>query len=134
MTRRPPASTQRGADAPKRPLVARTATNPPKAGSELEMILAHRLAIAGLLPFEIQYPVVPGRRFRYDLAFVHQRVAIEVQGGIWSGGRHARGSGIAADCEKLSLAASLGWRVLPVTRDMIESGQAVELIRQALEV
>jgi hypothetical protein len=33
---------------------------------------------------------------------------------------------------KLSIAAALGWRVLPVTREMIESGLAVELIGQAL--
>jgi hypothetical protein len=61
-------------------------------------------------------------------------VAIEVQGGIWTNGRHARGSGITAEAVKLSLAAALGWRVLPVTREMIESGEAVRLIAQALQV
>ena len=80
-----------------------------------------------------QHRFVPGRQYRFDRAWPEQRVAVEVQGGIWTGGRHARGSGIAAECVKLSIAAALGWRVLPLTVEMIESGQAVELIRQALE-
>ena len=33
---------------------------------------------------------------------------------------------------KFSLGAALGWRVLPLTRELIEDGTAVALIRQAL--
>jgi hypothetical protein len=102
--------------------------------SEPEMKLYTRLQHTGLPLGVGQHRFVPGRMYRFDRAWVDQRVAVEVQGGIWTGGRHARGSGIAAECVKLSIAAALGWRVLPVTVEMIESGQAVELIRQALEV
>jgi hypothetical protein len=102
--------------------------------SELEMKLFTRLRHAGL-PLGIgQHRFVPGRQYRFDRCWTEQMVAAEVQGGIWTGGRHARGSGIAAECVKLSIAAALGWRVLPLTDEMIESGQAVELIRQALEI
>ena len=110
----------------------RTSIFGPGAESELEMILANRLAIAGLPPGERQYRFDPRRRFRFDMAWPALKVAVEVQGGIWSGGRHARGSGIAAECHKFSLAAALGWRCLPVTREMIEDGTAVTLIHQAL--
>jgi len=104
----------------------------PKAGSELEAILLNRLERAGLPAPELQYRIVPGRQFRWDAAYVSKKVAIEVQGGVWSNGSHVRGSGVQRDCLKASMAAALGWRCLPVTREMIESGQAVELIAQAL--
>lgn len=103
-------------------------------GSELEMILANRISAAGLPHPEVQFRFCPTRKWRADFAYPLARLLIEVQGGIWSGGRHARGSGVAAEAEKFSTAAALGYRVLPVTRDMVESGQAVELIRRALEI
>jgi hypothetical protein len=95
--------------------------------------LANRLHRLGVPLGEAQWPVIPGRKFRFDRAWPAHRVACEVNGGIYSGGRHVRGKGHAADCEKLSIAAAEGWRVLVVTREMIESGQAVALIRRALE-
>lgn len=122
----------RRGSAQKRPLTA--SSGPLGAGvqSELEAVLANRVAIAGLPPGEPQFRFVPGRQFRFDRAWVEQRVAIECQGGVWTNGAHSRGSGVQRDCLKFSLAAALGWRVLPVTREMIESGQAVELLAQAL--
>jgi hypothetical protein len=102
--------------------------------SELEVMLVTRLRDAGLPLGEAQVLVMPGRKFRFDRAWPGAQVAVEVQGGTWtSTGAHSRGSGIERDCLKLSIAAALGWRVLPVTRGMIESGEAVKLIRQALE-
>jgi hypothetical protein len=106
---------------------------PTGVDSALEMKLWTRLEAAGLPVGEGQYRFVPGRQYRFDRCYPDQKVAVEVQGGIWTGGRHARGSGIAAECVKLSIAAALGWRVLLVTDEMLESGQAVDLIRQALE-
>jgi len=61
-------------------------------------------------------------------------VAVEVQGGVWTQGAHSRGSGVQRDCLKLSMAAAVGWRVLPVTREMIEDGTAIEMIALALGV
>ncbi len=120
-------------DAAKSLLEASGATKRRGVDSELEMILANRLTIAGLRGFVHQHRFAPPRRFRFDVAWPDRKVAVEVQGGIWSGGRHARGSGIAVECQKFSLAAARGWRILPVTREMIESGEAVELIAQALK-
>jgi hypothetical protein len=61
-------------------------------------------------------------------------VAVEVVGGVWIKSGHTTGSGINRDCLKMSMAAAVGWRVLPVTREMIEDGTAIELIAQALGV
>jgi hypothetical protein len=39
-------------------------------------------------------------------------ILIEIDGGIWAGGRHTRGAGFVGDMEKLNAAAILGYRVL----------------------
>lgn len=111
----------------------RTGRFGPGVESEIEMILQNRLERAGLPLGETQYRFVPGRQFRWDRCWPDQRVAVECQGAIWTNGAHSRGSGVARDCLKFSIGAALGWRVLPLTRGMIEDGTAVTLIRQALE-
>jgi very-short-patch-repair endonuclease len=59
------------------------------------------------------------RKWRFDFAELRSKVAIEVEGGTWSGGRHTRGSGYSADCEKYNEATRLGWRVFRLTPGMI---------------
>ena len=54
----------------------------------------------------------PTARWRFDLAWPDRHVAVEVDGGVWTGGRHVTGSGATKDAEKFSNAAALGWRVL----------------------
>lgn len=121
-------------DGPRAPKRQRPAHWPGGVDSELEMALVTRLDRAGLPLGEGQYRFVPGRLYRFDRAWPdHGMVAVEIQGGLWVNGAHSRGSGVERDCVKLSIAAALGWRVLPISRAMIESGQATELIAQALE-
>ena len=55
------------------------------------------------------------RKWRFDFAHVQRRVAIEIDGGVWSGGRHSGGAGQIGDMEKHNAAAVLGWRVLRFT-------------------
>lgn len=59
------------------------------------------------------------RRWRFDFAHLPTRTAIELEGGQWSSGRHTRGSGFAADCEKYNAAAMQGWAVFRLTEKMI---------------
>lgn len=94
-------------------------------------LLAFHLKAAGIT-FEREYRFHPTRRWRFDFAIPAKQVAVEVQGGVWNGGRHATGTGITADCEKFSVAASLGWRVMPVTPDQVKSGDALHWIERAL--
>jgi very-short-patch-repair endonuclease len=62
----------------------------------------------------------PRRRWRFDFAWPERMVAVECEGGIWSQGRHVRGRGFEADCEKYSTAAAMGWKVLRVTAGMLD--------------
>ena len=119
--------------APGAPKRQRPAHWPAGVDSALEMALLTRLERAGLPLGEGQYRFVPARLYRFDRAWPgHGMVAVEIQGGLWVNGAHSRGSGVERDCVKLSIAAALGWRVLPISKAMIEDGTAVELIAQAL--
>lgn len=57
------------------------------------------------------------RKWRFDYAFPDQKVAVEVDGAVWTQGRHTRGAGYVNDLEKLNTAASMGWLVLRITTD-----------------
>jgi very-short-patch-repair endonuclease len=78
----------------------------------------------------------PVRRWRFDFAWPHPdvMVAVECEGGIWSRGRHVRGRGFEADCQKYNAAAVLGWKVLRVTGGMLDRDALgfLELLIEAL--
>lgn len=59
------------------------------------------------------------RRWRFDRAHLESRTAIEIEGGVWSGGRHTRGSGFVGDCDKYNEAALQGWTVFRLTSKQI---------------
>ena len=75
----------------------------------------------------------PVRKWRFDYAIVSLKIAIEVDGAVWVGGRHNRPAGYIADMEKLNTAASMGWLVLRITTDDRFASKTNELIKQTLE-
>lgn len=79
-----------------------------------------------------EYRFHPVRKWRFDWAFPDHKLAIEVQGGVWSRGKHGRGSGIVKDIEKAAHAAALGWRILPVVPSQLAADSTFELLRSAL--
>jgi hypothetical protein len=71
--------------------------------------------LAGLRAAGIEDPVCefrfcPSRKWQMDFAWPERKIALEVNGGLWSGGRHTRGS-VLKDYEKLNAAHARGWRV-----------------------
>jgi len=70
--------------------------------------------------------------WKADFAWLDQRVLCEVQGGLYTKGRHVRPAGYEDDCRKADDAQELGWRVVAVTRKMISSGEAVRRLERAL--
>lgn len=87
----------------------------------LDNIIESALAV---YPMQKEYRFHPERRFRFDYALPDYKIAIEIQGGTWTRGKHVRGKGYQDDCEKLNLAQTMGWRVLWYTPQMIEKDLA----------
>jgi very-short-patch-repair endonuclease len=104
-----------------------------KSGLEETLLLLIRAE--GLPEPEREYMFAKsiGRRWRLDFAYPEKRIGIEVQGGIYVRGAHSRGTGLERDYEKYNQAQVLGWDVYQFSRKMIESGEAIETIRKALE-
>jgi very-short-patch-repair endonuclease len=68
-----------------------------------------------------EYRFHPTRKWRFDFAWPSVMVAVEIEGGTWSGGRHATGAGMAKDCDKYNSATAMGWRVLRFTGNHLRS-------------
>jgi len=84
------------------------------------------------LPFEREYRFHPTRKWRFDFADPQRKIAVEVEGGIFTNGRHSRGAGMRADMEKYNAAAMLGWRVLRFFSDDVKSGKAINTIMEMM--
>ena len=75
------------------------------------------------------------RAWRFDFAWIYERVAVEIEGGVFNGGRHSRGMGMVEDCDKYNSAALEGWVVLRYTVKHLENDPyaVVQQVKQALE-
>lgn len=59
-----------------------------------------------------EYRFHPVRKWRIDYAFPDVKLAIELEGGCWIGGRHTSGSGFVSDMEKYNALTEAGWYLL----------------------
>ena len=100
--------------------------------SGLEQALWIQIFAAGLPIPEHEYRFDPKRRYRFDFAWMPEKVAAECEGGTWVRGAHSRGKHYESDCEKYNLAALLGWRVLRFTTDMVKDGRALATLERIL--
>lgn len=73
--------------------------------------------------------------YRFDFAWPQHDpvILLEVEGGIWTNGAHARGAGITRDIDKANRAALAGWLLIRATSDHVKSGRALRWIEQALK-
>lgn len=111
----------------------RKAEEPEDRGSSLERRFLRLLAeLAPELPAPVRehrFALEPGgalprpRQWRFDFAWPDVLVAVEVEGAVFTGGRHTRGVGFTADCEKYNAAVVLGWAVLRVTGSMLRRSE-----------
>lgn len=97
--------------------------------------LDRQCVAVGLRAPVTEYRFHPVRKWRFDLAWVAEKLAVEIDGGVFVQGRHSRGAGVEKDAEKYAEAMVLGWRVLRVTPRHVRDGRAVgwieKLIREA---
>ena len=75
-----------------------------------------------------EFVPIGGRKWRVDFAWPQHKLAVEVEGGTWSGGRHTTGKGFQNDCDKYNMMTLAGWKVLRVTGKDVDSGRALLLI------
>lgn len=81
---------------------------------------------------EQEFKFMDKRKFRFDFAWIDEKLAVEIEGGVWIQGRHTRGSGYVKDMEKYNLAAEAGWRVLRFTPQQIKKEETYKIIQNCL--
>lgn len=86
----------------------------------------------------------PTRKWRFDYAYVEEKVAVEQEGGLFGKGKrcpvcgrapvagHSSIARLKADLEKYSEAAAIGWRIIRVTPQQLPLPTTMTLIRRAL--
>ena len=74
----------------------------------------------------------PTRRWRFDYAIPSHMIALEVEGGVFSKGRHTRGAGFIGDIEKYNEATRLGWRVVRTVPWELNTRKTVQLLRELI--
>ena len=108
-------------------------TKRPKRGgkveSEGESLLSLQLK-ALKIAFEREFKFCQDRKWRADFHMVGKMILIEVEGGIWSNGRHTRAKGNLGDMEKYNSATALGYQVIRFSTEQVKSGLAIQQIEK----
>jgi very-short-patch-repair endonuclease len=74
----------------------------------------------------------PTRKWRFDFGWPEQKVAVEIEGGIWNQGAHVRAIHYMSDMEKYNAAAKLGWRVFRFTPQQFKKGEVQAFLLEIL--
>ena len=98
-----------------------------KVQSEGEVILATALR-ALKIEFEQEFQFHPTRKWRADFHLKGRKILVEVEGGIWSNGRHTRVKGYLGDLEKYNAATMMDYQVIRFSTEQVKSGKAIEQI------
>ncbi len=75
----------------------------------------------------------PKRKWRLDFAWPTHMIAVEIHGGVHSGGHHVSADGFINDRHKMNEAVLMGWHVIEVTTDDVRNGNLEEWLTQAFE-
>jgi very-short-patch-repair endonuclease len=97
---------------------------------EAQILLEIHLKELGLA-FTPEYKFDKKRKWRFDYLITSWHLfAIEIEGGIFTQGRHTRGAGYLKDLEKYREATALGYRVYRFSTDEVLNGTAREFIKK----
>ena len=80
-----------------------------------------------------EWPFHPTRKWRFDYACPELKIAIEVDGGIFIGGRHSGGVGQLKDFEKGNAACAMGWYVFHTTPEDMHDLEFRKLVLEAIK-
>ena len=98
-----------------------------------DKIFLKMLSDAGLPEPTAEFRFHPKRKWRFDFAFIENRIAVEIEGGVWNKGAHVRPVHFLSDMEKYNEAAILGWKVLRFESNNLIKLPAIQLIKRAFE-
>lgn len=102
------------------------------AGKTIPPVFAAACQQCGLGVPIPEYKFDPERKWRFDYAWLANLVALEIEGGAWTRGRHTRGGGFIGDMEKYNRAAALGWRIVRCTPKQFENGDVMADLAEAM--
>lgn len=108
----------------------RRATAP--KGPNLEEIFKIQVHALRLPEPQREYQFHPKRRWKFDFAWPQLMIAVEIEGGTYTGGRHVRPEGFRKDCEKYNAAALMGWMVLRGDVKMVKNNVLLDTVQAAL--
>ncbi len=77
-----------------------------------------------------EYRFDPDRKWRFDLAWPVQKVALEIDGGLFVEGAHNRGLALLGQMEKQNAAVLQGWKILRYTPQQLT--KAADDVRRIL--
>ena len=79
-----------------------------------------------------EYQFHPTRKWRFDYAIPAHKIALEVEGGVWTGGRQTSSVGFLKDMEKYNTATLMGWRVFRTTPEDLYKKKTLDLLKTAI--
>jgi very-short-patch-repair endonuclease len=110
-------------------------TQSPRRKSEAQILLeavldelVSKYGYEWIAEYRFHFP----RRWRFDYCIVDRGIAVEIEGAIWTRGRHTRGKGFEADIEKYNQAAIDGFKVLRFSTQQVLKGEAERMLRLVL--
>lgn len=80
----------------------------------------------------MEHRFAPPRRWAFDFAIQSLMIAIEVEGGVFSNGRHTRGKGYMGDMEKYNVANELGWSILRYSPDQKYKADTITQVKKVI--
>lgn len=99
-------------------------------------LLERHMTELGLI-FEPEFQFAKPRKWRADYWVARNGkppgmsvALVEIEGAIYSAGRHVRGKGFEQDCIKYSTAAMLGFQCFRFTTGQVMSGAAREFLKK----
>lgn len=102
-------------------------SKPPSLQTQIFLRLLDARGLPAPVP---EYRFHKTRRWRADFCWPDQKVILELQGGIWTQGRHTRGKALLGEWQKLNTAAGMGYRFIfaqPTALNRIETLDYIEI-------
>ena len=108
----------------------RTKVTRPLTGFDWADVLMQQIRALNLEPPVREYKFDAVRKWRFDAAWPHRMLAVEIAGAEWTQGRHSRQLG--KDFEKTRAAVLAGWHLYPFVGSDVRSGLAIDFLSRLL--